>query len=73
MSTFAEIQAAAEALPLNQQEELYRLLRARLYPATPQLRKARVVRRGNDTLLEAASDAPPMTAENVKQMVEDWP
>jgi len=73
VSTLAEIQAAAEALPLNQQEELYRLLRARLHPAVPQLRKARIVRQANDTLLEAASGAPPMTAENVKQMLEDWP
>ena len=73
VSTLAEIQAAAESLPLNQQEELYRLLRARLHPRMPQLGKARRVRQGDDTLLEATSDALPMTPENVKRMLEDWP
>ena len=73
MSTLAKIQAATETLPLEQQEELYRFLGARLHPASPRLRKARLVRQGGDTLLAAPSDAPPMTAENVKRMLADWP
>ena len=73
MSTLAKIQAATETLPLEQQEELYRSLGARLHEAHPQLRKARLVRQGGDALLTAPSDAPPMTAENVKRMLQDWP
>jgi len=73
MSTLAKIRAATETLPLEQQEELYRFLGARLHPASPPLRKAQLVRQGGDTLLAAPSDAPPMTAENVKRMLEDWP
>jgi len=73
MSTLAKIQADTETLPQEQQEELYRFLGARLHPAPAQPRKARLVRRGGDALLAAPSDAPPMTAENVKHMLEDWP
>jgi hypothetical protein len=73
VSTLAEITAATEALPVTQQEELYRLLGARLHPASSHVRKARLVRQGDDALLEAPPDAPPMTPENVKRMLEDWP
>jgi hypothetical protein len=73
VSSLAQIQAATEMLPLEQQEELYRFLGARLRPVSPRPRQARLVRQGGDTLLEAPSDAPPMTAENVKRMLEDWP
>jgi hypothetical protein len=73
MSALAKIQAATETLPLEQQEELYRFLGARLHAAPLRLRKARLVRQGGDTLLTAPSDAPPMTAENVKRMLQDWP
>jgi hypothetical protein len=73
VSTLAKIQAATESLPLEQQEELYRILGARLHPAPLRLKKARLVRHGDDALLAASSDAPPMTAENVKRMLEEWP
>ncbi len=73
MSTLATIQAATETLSREQQEELYRFLGARLHPAFPQVRKARVVRLDGDTLLEAPSDAPPMSADGVKRILEDWP
>jgi hypothetical protein len=73
MSTLAKIRAATEALPLEDQEELYRFLDARLHHVSPQLRKARLVRHDGDALLEAPPDARPMTAENVKRMLEDWP
>jgi hypothetical protein len=73
MSRLAEIEAAAEALPREQKEELLRFLAARLHPSTPVEPKARLVRQGDDVLLEAPPDAPPMTPENVKRMLEDWP
>lgn len=73
MSTLAEIQAATERLPLDQQEQLYRVLGARLEAGCPAIEKARLVRQGSDTLLEAPSGAPPTTPENIKRMLEDWP
>ena len=65
MSTLLEIEAAAEALPPEQKAELLRFLAAHLHSALPQ-RKARLVRQGDDALLEAPPGAPPMTPENVK-------
>jgi uncharacterized membrane protein len=73
MSTLLEIEAAADALPPEQKEELFRFLTGRLRPSAPQPRKARLVRAEDDVLLEAPPGAPPMTAENVKRMLEDWP
>jgi hypothetical protein len=73
MSTLAKIQAATEMLPQEEQEELYRFLGARLHAPSLRFRKARLVREGGDALLEAPTGAPPMTAENVKRMWEDWP
>lgn len=73
MSTLLEIEAAAEALPPEQKEELVRFLTARLRQPAPQPRKARLVREGNDVFLEAPPGAPLMTTENVKQMLQDWP
>ena len=73
MSKLLEVEAAAEALPLEQKEELVRFLTARLRPSESQPRKARRVREGDDVLLEAPPGAPPMTTENVKRMLEDWP
>lgn len=54
-------------------EELFRFLAALLHPSDAQPRKARLVRDGDDVLLEAPPGAPPMTTENVKRMLEDWP
>lgn len=73
MSTLTEIQAATASLPPEQQEELYRFLGARLHPEISETRRARLVRRDDDLLLEAPLNAPAMTAENVKKMLEDWP
>jgi hypothetical protein len=73
MSTLAEIEAAAEALPPEQKTELIRFLAARLRSADTPSAKARLVREGDDVFLEAPPGAPPMTPENVKQMLEDWP
>ena len=73
MSKLLEIEAAAEALPPEQKEELVRFLTARLRPPEPQPRKARLVREGDDVFLEAPPGAPPMTPENVRRMLQDWP
>lgn len=73
MNTLAEIEAAAEALPPEQKEKLFRFLAARLRLSNTPLRKARLVRQGDDALLEAPPGAPPMTPENVKRMLENWP
>ena len=67
------MKAAAEALPPEQKKELVRFLTARLRPSDPQPRTARLVQEGDDVLLEAPPGAPPMTTENVKRMLEDWP
>lgn len=74
MSTLAEIESAAEALPLEQKEELVRFLTARLRPAEPSTRRARLVEGPDGTLLlEAPPGAPPMTPETIKKMLEDFP
>jgi len=73
MSTLTEIEIAADALPTEQKEELIRFLAARTRQAGSQTGKARLVREGDDLLLEAPPGAPPMTPENVKRMLEDWP
>jgi hypothetical protein len=73
MSSLAEIEKAAEALPPEQREELIRFLSARPRLVGSHTGKARTVRTGDDLLLEAPPGAPPMTPENVKRMLEDWP
>lgn len=73
MSTLAEIEAAADALPPEQKAELVRFLKARLGAQAPPSRIAQLVRAGGDVLLEAAPDAPAMTPETIKRMLEDWP
>lgn len=73
MSKLLEIEAAAGALPPEQKAELFRFLAAHLRSAFPQPQKARLVRQGGDALLAAAPGALPMTPENVKRMLEDWP
>jgi len=74
MSKLLEVEAAAEALPPEQKEELVRFLTARLRPREKFARGARLVEGPNGTLLlEAAPGAPPMTTEIVKQMLEDFP
>jgi len=32
-----------------------------------------LVLQGGDVFLAAPADAPPMTPENIKRMLEDWP
>ena len=73
MSTLGEIQAAAVALSPQEQEELVRFLQTRLRGARQTASKARVVDLGEDTLLEASPSAPPMTPENVRKILDNWP
>jgi len=73
MSTLVEIETAAEALPATEKKALIRFLEERLGSSVSPSHKARLVRQGNDVLLEAPPGAPPMTVENVKRMLEDWP
>ena len=74
MSTLLEIEAATEALPPEQKEELFRFLGARLHPSGKSACRARLVDGPNGTLLlEAPPGAPPMTTAAVKQMLEDFP
>ena len=73
MDTLAEIEAAAASLPPEQKEELLRFLSASIQARAKKAGRARVVRLGNDVLLEASPGAPPMTPESVKRMLEDWP
>jgi len=73
VNTLAEIEVAAESLPPEEKEKLLRFLAERLNASAHRSGKVRVVRRDNDVLLEAPPGAPPMTPENVKRMLEDWP
>ncbi len=73
MDTLAEIEAAAESLSPEQKEELLRFLSARIQVHAKKAGRARLVRLGGDVFLEAPPGAPPMTPENVKRMLEDWP
>jgi len=74
MSTLVEIENAVETLPPEQKEELIRFLTARMRPVEVVTRRARLVKGPDGTLLlEAPPDAPPMTTETVKRMLEDFP
>jgi uncharacterized membrane protein len=73
MNRLTEIEAAAEALPPEEQEELLRFLAERLHAPLPRSQSARLVRQGADALLEAPAGAPPMTPEYVRRILEDWP
>jgi hypothetical protein len=73
VNTLAEIETAAESLSLEQKRLLLRFLTERLGEGTATSGKARLVRRDHDVLLAAPPGAPPMTPENVKRMLDDWP
>ena len=73
MNTLAEIEAAAESLSPAQKEELRRFLTERLRASGETSSRARLVRCDSDVLLEAPPDAPSMTPENVRRMLEEWP
>ena len=74
MSTLTEIQAAAELLPPEQKEELFRFLATHLGCAEEPARHANLVQGPHNTLLlEAPPEAPPMTTETVKRLLEEFP
>ena len=72
--SLAEIEAAAAALPREQKTELIRFLSARLNSAKELGRGARLVSGPDGTLLlEAPPNAPAMTTQSVKQLLQDFP
>ena len=73
VNTLLEIETAAESLSLEQKRLLLRFLLERLGEDAAKSGRTRLVRRDDDVLLEAPPGAPPMTPENVKPMLEDWP
>ncbi len=74
MNTLSEIEAAAESLPPEQKEKLFRFLAEHLRKAEKPTRKAKLVQGPNDTLLlEAPQGAPPMTTETVKRLLGNIP
>ena len=75
MSTLLEIETAAEKLPPEEKHTLLQHLAAHLGIGLPESSapQPRLVRRGDDVLLEAAPGAPLMTPQSVKHMLENWP
>jgi hypothetical protein len=71
--SLAEIEAAAEALPPEEKQELYRFLASKLHLDGANMASARLVRENGDVLLEAPVGAPVMTPEVVKRILRDWP
>jgi len=69
----AEIEAAVEALPVEQQEHLLHFLTVHLVGPGAWPARSRLVHDGDDTLLEASPGSPPMSPENVRRMLADWP
>lgn len=74
MRSLLEIEAAAEALPPAEKAALMRFLAGCLYPTEADSRGAKLVPGPDGTLLlEAPPEAPPMTTERVKHLLEDFP
>ncbi len=73
MTTLTEIETAAKRLSRQEQEILLRHLVEHLYPNESSAPVARIVRGNSDTFLEATPDAPPMTPEHVRSLLENWP
>ena len=74
MNTLDQIEAAAQALSPEQKKQLIHFLERGLAAEERLSRRARLVEGpGGTRLLEAPPDAPPMTTERVKQMLEDFP
>lgn len=71
--TLTEIEAAAQKLSRSEQEALYRFLEEQLSSRESVPCEARLVRRDGDLLLEAPAGAPPMSPEQVKILLENWP
>ena len=72
MESLAEIESAAKKLTLSQQQKLVLLLTSNLRNAD---RKTHAEGRplGSDYLLAAPDDAPAMTPERVKQLLDESP
>jgi hypothetical protein len=73
MSSLLEIEAAANALPVEQKQLLLRFLTASLRESGVFSVGASLTKDGGDVLLTAPAGAPPMTPETVREILEDWP
>ena len=73
MTTLTEIEAAAKSLPPQEQEMLLRHLAEHVCSLDSGSRVARALRRDGDLLLEAPADAPAMTPDRVRCLLEKWP
>jgi len=72
VESLAEIESAAKKLPLSQQQKLVRSLTSNLRSSDRETHaEGRPL--GSDYLLAAPDDAPAMTPERVKQLLEDSP
>lgn len=70
MKTLAEIETAAKKLPPLEREKLVLSLSSTPRAGGGRGVRARTRRLGGDCLLEAPADAPPMTPERIKQLLE---
>lgn len=74
MSTLAEMETAVEALPTDQKRELFHFLAKKLQAGDASTGKARLSSGpGSVLVLEAPSNAPPMTTEIVREILADFP
>jgi hypothetical protein len=73
MTTLTEIEHAVDSLSREDREELLRFLSRRLRSEESSAQRATVVRNGADVLLAAAADAPPMTPEHVRSLLDNRP
>lgn len=73
MSTLAEIEAAAGALPPEQQKALFHFLALRLRLSDTPCSTGHVARQEDDVLLQAPPAAPTLTPEHVQRILENWP
>ena len=73
MTTLIEIERAVETLSREDREELFQFLSRRRHGEASPPQPATVVRDRADVLLAAAPDAPPMTPEHVRSLLDNWP
>jgi len=74
MTSLEEVEAAAETLALEQKRELFCFLAARLEVEGAGTPGAKLVQLPGGTLvLEAPPGSPPMTTEQVKKLLRDFP
>jgi hypothetical protein len=73
MRSLSEIEAAAEALPVEQKKRLFDYLALSLRSEHADSAGVSVLYRNGDALLVANPGSPPMTPDNIKRLLEEWP